>query len=170
MKKLSLLFFLIALSGFGQDTLKTDVETYTYNSVCSENAIGKLKWFLVKNTKEEDTILRGCNGYIWLPELDFAKQNVLVYNGRTNSQLLKTSCRLYTIATQKKYILTSNLHYDFAKNDLHYDSGKPNIPVSSHIFAIVPALDPSYTIEYKVNETSEPIPPKFKNRGWCGNE
>ena len=153
MKKLSLLFLFIAFSGFGQDTLKTDVETYTYNSTCSENAIGKLKWFLVKNTKQEDTILRGCKGYIWLPELDFTKQNVLLYNFKSDGSLLKTRCRLYTIAAQKKYILITDLQYDFIKDDIR---------IPNHIFAIVPALDPSYTIEYKVNETTAPTPPGFK--------
>jgi hypothetical protein len=151
MKKLLLLFLLIAFNGFGQDTLKTDVESYAYNSYCSVNAIGKSKWFLVKNTKQEDTIMRGCKGYIWLPELDFKKQNVLVYNSRPNSKLLKTSCQLYTISAQKKYILISDLHYDFGRDD-----------IPSHIFAIVPFLDPSYTIEYKVIETFEPTPPGFK--------
>ena len=153
MKKLLLLFLFIVFSGFGQDTLKTDVESYAYNSHCSVNAIGKSKWFLVKNTKQEDTIMRGCKGYIWLPELDFKKQNVLVCNIRPNTQLLKTSCRLYTISEQKKYILTTDLHYDFARQD---------ILIANHIFVIVPVLDPSYNIEYKVNETTEPTPPGFK--------
>jgi hypothetical protein len=161
MKKLLLLFLLIAFNGFGQDTLNTDVETYIYDSDCSVNTVGKLKWFLVKNTKQEDTLIRGCKGYIWLPELDFTKQNVLLYNIPYGSPLLKKSFRLYTIVAQKKYIFISDLHYDFARPD--------NYTSSRHVFAIVPVLDPSYTIEYKVIETTEPIPPKFKTPVRCGN-
>ncbi|HKC68462.1 MAG TPA: hypothetical protein VKG26_09540 [Bacteroidia bacterium] len=157
MKYILLLFIFIGFVAMGQDTLMTEVESYADISYCYQGKPARGAYYLIKNTRQEDTILRGCKGYINLPELDFTKQNVVLYNYSTGGSVLKTTCKLYTIPAQKKYIVSVVVGYDVAVADIN---------AAKHIFAILPVLDPSYTIVCKTDETHKPPPLLLK----CGNE